>query len=97
MNKRFTYENRIKYRKLQEGVFESCNIYQSQRTGGRYRIKIDENEGWCKIINVGNRTIVFQHHLTDKKYLRKKARRKLVDLGVVFERAVVYYEKEKRD
>lgn len=92
MTKRFTYENRIKYREIEDGVFESCHTYKSKRHGGTYKIRIDDNEGWFKIINVGNRTIIYQEFLTDKKYRRKKARRKLIDLGVELERSVVYEE-----
>lgn len=92
MTKRFTEEERIKYKDLGDGLFESCNIYTSESTGARYKIRVHETENWFKVINLSNNAIVKRGEVCGKKYLRKKARLALLDLGVVLKRAIVYYE-----
>lgn len=87
---KYTYENRIKYKEIAPGLQESINTYTSEYNNAKYKIRISLIENWYKIINVGNRTIVATDSVTDKKYLKKKARRKLIDLGVRLERAIQY-------
>ncbi len=92
MTKRFTFENRIKYMKVRDGVYDT-KIFTSATRGAKYKIRLDRNEKLIKIINLGNRNIIWKMENKFEKYMKKKAREKLEKLGVKLEKSIVYHEK----
>lgn len=74
---------RISYPKVRKDGSKVSNVLTSKK-GVEFRAIIHLEEGWYKIIRMANGSVELQGTCTNKNYLRRVVKKRLVELGVEF-------------